>query len=73
MQEKEVISVDKNIVKSGLSATLGKEQLFMLMALASYTNKEHGFCNPTQEELARDMGVTVQSVNKYIKLLKVNL
>jgi hypothetical protein len=70
MQEKELFSVDKSIVKNGLLSALGKERLFMLMALASYTATGNGFCNPTQEELARDMGVTIQTVSKYIKLLK---
>lgn len=53
---------------SGLMAKLGKERLFMLLALAKYMD-ENGECYPTMERLSKDLGVTIQTVNKYVQSL----
>lgn len=56
------------MMNSGLYAALGKERIFVLFALAKYMDQK-GECYPTMETLAKDLGVTIQTVNKYIQSL----
>jgi hypothetical protein len=51
--------------RSGLAAELGSQRAITLLAVASYMD-EDGDCCPSQETLARDLGVSVKTVYKYI-------
>lgn len=61
--------VYKDAISSGLMRELGKGRWMLLCVLASYMDKD-GRCYPTQEQLARDMGLSRQSVNVLVQRLK---
>lgn len=52
-------------IKSGLLADMGARRWTTLCVLASYMNEE-GKCYPTQSIIAKDLGVSRQTANKYI-------
>lgn len=55
-------------VRTGMLADMGPECWVTLTVLASYMD-EHGECWPSQEQIARDLGVTRQTANKYVQRL----
>jgi len=55
-------------VKSGLIADMGAERWQTLCVLASFMN-EKGECYPTQEQIARALGISREAANRRIKSL----
>lgn len=55
-------------VKSGLVADMGSENWTTLCVIASFMD-EKGECYPTQELIAKGLGISRQSANKYVKRL----
>lgn len=57
-------------VKSGLVADMGSENWTTLCVIASFMD-ERGECYPTQDLIAKGLGVSRQTANKYVnRLLK---
>jgi hypothetical protein len=54
--------------RSGMVADMGTERWTTLCAIASFMN-EKGECYPTQDHIARLIGVSRQTANKYVKSL----
>jgi Helix-turn-helix domain len=55
-------------VKSGLIADMGAERWQTLCVLASFMN-EKGECYPTQDQIARALGISREAANRRIKSL----
>jgi biotin operon repressor len=55
-------------VKSGLIADMGAERWQTLCVLASFMN-EKGECYPTQEQIAKALGISREAANRRIKSL----
>ena len=54
--------------KAGLIADMGAQNWTTLCVIASFMDAE-GNCYPTQEQIARYLGVNRQTANKYVKQL----
>ncbi|MBC9785492.1 helix-turn-helix domain-containing protein [Heliobacterium chlorum] len=54
-----------DMFSKGLAASLGPKRLMTLLTIASYMN-ESGDCFPTQEQIARRMGVSTKTAYTYI-------
>lgn len=54
--------------RSGMVADMGVEKWTTLCAIASFMN-EKGECYPTQDHIARLIGVSRQTAGKYVKAL----
>lgn len=55
-------------VRSGLIADMGPRNWTTLCVIASFMN-EKGECYPTQEQIAKGLGVSRQTANKYVREL----
>ncbi|QHZ52368.1 helix-turn-helix domain-containing protein [Paenibacillus larvae] len=56
-------------VRSGMVADIGPERLQTLIVLASYMN-ERGECYPTQEMIAKSLGISRESATRRIRSLR---
>lgn len=57
-----------NAVRSGLIADMGPRNWTTLCVIASFM-KENGDCWPTQSQIAKGLGVSRQTANKYVSEL----